>query len=820
MSDATALNPDEIPKFTGDLDQLDKDVSNIGTDATSLWDAGSRIDTAFNSLSAYYTAPEAENLFATTKPVATAGSELCDELETIASALAAYADEIRPLVKKFERLREEAGEFRAAIAHDDKWTEDGDKVDENNHRRSEVNAAWAAFQAAERDCYAKIVSLIGGDPLKVDDRSNKKGMYGYRAEDLDHAKGLPWGDPVDESIPWYRVDEYAWNAVKGFFVDGVWGAIRGLGTLIGVDGWDVAGQAWKGLGQLLTGLTLMAVAPAAFWAAPDDVLPSWIRDSRRAVKQTAKALVAWDEWEKNPSRAAGAVTFNVLTTVFTGGAGTAAKSGGIARAISIAGNAGRIVDPMTYVAKAAGFGLTKVGDVMASLRAVTKGTYVELAGKTYEIVDQPLSADELPAGLTPENSVRMEHEGKVVYLDTRTMVFRDADGTVRESFEDVTKEQSAEQRTGAAAHHEAPAHTEREAVGARAGAHGGESGHAARGDGGWDGPPGNGGTDHLPLASQEPGGGGGLDGPGHQGGGRHDNGHTGGTDPREIMHRQVELANTDKAWFKEHYRANGYRRYATREVFGQRLPTLVRDPAHPERWIAKSDLPPATPARYLDPNPHVSGRAVGVPKKLLHQLNEWAHTRHEAIAADTAAEDHLRHAEQAYADNPTPELEAARDAAETAHSPLHGEMLKQSELFGENVAEHHAIPEAYPGAERIDNGEFGNNRFDQVYRTTDGRLVVVEAKGSLKAVLGERTSHLGNRVQQGTREYFETILEEMQRRAKRVNDPAEKALVKELRIALLEDKVDYVLVKADATPAGRYAGYEMKQFNISEPGIH
>jgi hypothetical protein len=60
----------------------------------------------------------------------------------------------------------------------------------------------------------------------------------------------------------------------------------------------------------------------------------------------------------------------------------------------------------------------------------------------------------------------------------------------------------------------------------------------------------------------------------------------------------------------------------------------------------------------------------------------------------------------------------------------------------------------------------------------------------------------------------------MQRRAKRVNDPAEKALVKELRIALLEDKVDYVLVKADATPAGRYAGYEMKQFNISEPGIH
>ncbi|MFJ8507909.1 hypothetical protein [Streptomyces avermitilis] len=119
MSDDQPLDPGEIPEFTGDLEQLEKDVSAIGTDATSLWDAGTQIDTTFRSLSAYYEAPDADRLFATTAPVAAAGNDLCDELETIASALGAYADEVRPLKNKFERLKEEAAAFRTAVADDD-----------------------------------------------------------------------------------------------------------------------------------------------------------------------------------------------------------------------------------------------------------------------------------------------------------------------------------------------------------------------------------------------------------------------------------------------------------------------------------------------------------------------------------------------------------------------------------------------------------------------------------------------------------------------------------------------------------------------------
>ncbi|MFC6062444.1 ADP-ribosyltransferase, partial [Streptomyces ochraceiscleroticus] len=159
-------------------------------------------------------------------------------------------------------------------------------------------------------------------------------------------------------------------------VDGIWGTIKGLGTLVGFGGWDAMGQAWKGLAQLATGLAISSIpgVGTAFWALPEDKLPSWLRDSRTAMKETGKALVAWDEWGKNPGRAAGAVTFNVLTTVFTGGAGGAAagagKAGAVAKALSVAGKAGKVIDPMTYVAKGAGAGLTKIGDITKGLKGI------------------------------------------------------------------------------------------------------------------------------------------------------------------------------------------------------------------------------------------------------------------------------------------------------------------------------------------------------------------------------------------------------------------------------------------------------------------
>ncbi|MEU5092424.1 ADP-ribosyltransferase [Streptomyces sp. NPDC021356] len=357
---------------------LEKAYGDLKADAGHIRDAGRDVHNRFQGLSAYYRAPEAEQLFASTKPVKDRADTFASGLESVSGALSGYATEIRPLVKKLEDLKREAATFVNSVKDDDDWQYDGGKVGHHNRIRDEITKTVAAFWAAERTCHNKITALFHGTQMVAGDGSDRKDQYGFNADDLKNAK-LPWGDPVEEKHHAWEVGHWIKSFVwDGLIVDGVWGTIKGLGTLVGFGGWEAMGQAWKGLAQLATGLVISSLPGVGtlFWALPDDKLPSWLRDSRTAMKETGKALVAWDEWGKNPARAAGAVTFNVLTTVFTGGAGGAAsgagKAGAVAKALSVAGKAGKVIDPMTYVAKGAGAGLSKIGDISKALKGLGK----------------------------------------------------------------------------------------------------------------------------------------------------------------------------------------------------------------------------------------------------------------------------------------------------------------------------------------------------------------------------------------------------------------------------------------------------------------
>ncbi|SCD45627.1 hypothetical protein [Streptomyces sp. DvalAA-19] len=418
MSENQPVVLEGIPVFTGDLAVLDTKVTALGKDGEKISTATADIHSSFGGLQAFYKAPEADQLFATTKPVADRGASLKSDLTTITGALSTYSDEAFPLVKKLERLKDEARTFLGKVKADDKWREDGDLVEENNNRRAEIAETWAAFQAVERACHNKIIALVpDGKPLKTDDGSGGEGMYGYDAEALKHAKGLPWGDPVEESKPWYHLHEHGWDFLKGVFVDGVWGTIKGLGTLVGTDGWESMKQAWTGLAKLATGVAISSTPLAvAFWTTPEEKLPSWLRDSRTAMKETGKALLAWDQWSENPSRAAGAVTFNVVTTVFTGGTGGAVAGGGkaalAAKALSFAGKAGRAIDPMTYLFKGAGAGLTKISDVMAGLKGMGNIEVPSLPDHIYTLPEGGVRLGDgtvrLPAGTQlPDGAIRL-----------------------------------------------------------------------------------------------------------------------------------------------------------------------------------------------------------------------------------------------------------------------------------------------------------------------------------------------------------------------------------------------------------------------------
>ncbi|QGV80262.1 hypothetical protein [Streptomyces ficellus] len=404
MSSDAPVDPAEVPEFTGDEAQLAAKVKALSMAGVKISTAAGDVHTSFGGLRAFYRAPEADQLFATTQPVQDRALEVGSDLCVVAGALGTYADDIRPLVRRLDELRRAARDFRTRVAGDEKWREDDDLIEENLDRRNEIAEVWARFQAAERACHDKIVALVGGPPLKVDDGSHQQGMYGYDAETLKQVESLPWGDAVAESTPGWQVWEHTGDFFEGFFVDGVWGTVTSLGTLVGTHGWDEAGQAWKGLGMVATGVAISAtpIAGALYASAEDDELPAWLRDSRTAMKEAGKAFVAWDQWQENPGRAGGSVTFNVFSTVFTAGAGgavsTAGRASAAAKAISFAGRAGRALDPGTYLFKGAAASVRKIGDVMTGLR-----------GLGHVDVTLPPGTVQLPAGASvlPDGTLRL-----------------------------------------------------------------------------------------------------------------------------------------------------------------------------------------------------------------------------------------------------------------------------------------------------------------------------------------------------------------------------------------------------------------------------
>ncbi|MEV1019700.1 hypothetical protein [Streptomyces sp. NPDC050264] len=439
------IDPSGIPHFIGDLATLDTDVTNLTTHAGEFRSAGSDVHTEFQGLSAFYKAPEADQLFATTLPVKTKTDAFADDLEQVSTALSAYSTEVQPLVKKLEALKADATAFVNSVSGDDDWRKDQDKVDHNNDLWHDVNHTVTAFQAAERTAYNKIMSLINGTPLTTDDGSHGENMYGYKAGDLDHAEQTPWGSAAEreyEGLAWlgHQIKSFVWD---GFIVDGVWGTIKGLGTLVGTDGGDAAGEAWKHLGQLATGIVISGVpiVGTAYWLAPDDKLPSWLRDSRTTMKETGKALVAWDTWKTNPSRAAGQVVFNGLTAVFTGGSGSAAsgagKAGAVARTLSVTGKVARVVDPMTYVGKAGKFAFIKVGDTFTALKNLHSGASLDLLKR----------ADAFKSPTIPETAIPYldNATGKVVYLTDEGHLLN-SDGSLHQHVDQAPGEVSAADR--------------------------------------------------------------------------------------------------------------------------------------------------------------------------------------------------------------------------------------------------------------------------------------------------------------------------------------------------------------------------------------
>ncbi|MEU6261981.1 hypothetical protein [Saccharopolyspora shandongensis] len=169
--------------------------------------------------------------------------------------------------------------------------------------------------------------------------------------------------------------------------------------------------------------------------------------------------------------------------------------------------------------------------------------------------------------------------------------------------------------------------------------------------------------------------------------------------------------------------------------------------------------------------------------------------------------------------NVTRERDTSPEAQEAKSelSEVQREVTRIGEQFGEKAADD-MLADQYgvdPSQIRTFNG---NGVFDKVVELDDGRIIVVEAKGP-SASLGAREgvgNWDGSLVQQGTRPYMDSILDNMTR-----NGP-DKALARRIKAALEDGDVEYLEVKPtvrevvgpDGKPHHVYSGYNRRKFHI------
>ncbi|MEV0123582.1 hypothetical protein AB0I16_18970 [Streptomyces sp. NPDC050703] len=829
------VDPAGIPQFTGNLEQLAKDASGLRGAATGIRSGGADVHSRFQMLGAYYIAPEAEDLFSTTEPVMDKADTFAADLETVADALDTFASEVRPLAEKLVSLRENARKFVASVEGDDDWTDDGDKTDRNNELVADVTATRAAFEAAERRAASKISALVGGPRFIEDDGSHKATeqtvMYGYDADLLKQAKDLPWGSPVSQTRPDNLGGHLTSFFYDGFVKNGAVASVEGLGRLVGIGG--SAKDAWQGLYDVSAGAGHYLMKPTDWMLDQTMFATEDTADMKRqktAFREFGKAFVAWDQWEEHPAQAAGTVTFNALTFA-AGPLGAVAKGG------SAAAKAGAATGKVGLGTKAAGIG-AKIGTYADPFSAA-----LAVGGKA---VGKVPTIAELTSRLTAKAETTPEIQGvhsvlevgghKVLVKDGQFLPLNAEGRPIRDT---ARSEAASTQRA-------APDHTpsDRNLTLVGTGARGPEPvAHV-------------GGHNPSQATHDAHGGGGGPDSPRHQNNGYADgasrsrpddasftsgatksntgasadsapeqsaaggpnNGEPTAAETRKIQEEHAWKANNDPAWRKKYYDEIGRRLRSRRKVDGVTLAELALDAQG--KFVLKHDLPDGPSETRFGAKPLDRGTA---PDGTLPALDEAA--KHRELSRE------LLNAERSVKKDPSALNKATLDKAQSAFTAEFGSLhnnTKIAERLGTLAARLHVIAKVFPDARRIidlPQTANGAHMFDDVYELgNDGSRLIVEHKApgaDLDWRLGRAdpdpsNPHAGDdgaaqgmRVKQGTVPYIRTILAEMTRRGGR-----DAVIAGDLRRALKQGKLQYVLVQANAPLNGAYAGAVIEHLNI------
>ncbi|WP_420368210.1 TNT domain-containing protein [Curtobacterium sp. L1-20] len=370
----------EIPYTDVDVTGITSGAKELKTVASAVRDGTADIVTAWQPISGVYSGPSDEQLYAAMTPIGPSGTAFGDDLDTAAKALDDFVTEVTPIIAKLKsyvtrgnQLHRDVAAFtpttmtteNGSSATVDSWDQDKTLTDENNAIINGVAAQVVAYQAAERTCANTIRGLSGLSPLHAISADGEDDGLGYGYKALPAGTKLPWGAASErkESCSEKTVD-FLPNMVKGVLVDGVWGTVKGLGTLIGFDGsgfhWETAGTSWSGI------LALTGFNTKTMQKDPELQRESWT--------ELLKATVGWDEWGKDPGRAFGQAVWGIGSLVIpvageAGKVGAAGKVGELAATVGKTGKYLDLVDAGAWASKGLTAVLPKLGDLKGIIKA-------------------------------------------------------------------------------------------------------------------------------------------------------------------------------------------------------------------------------------------------------------------------------------------------------------------------------------------------------------------------------------------------------------------------------------------------------------------
>ena len=332
------IDPAAIPQIPGDMAAPSAHATTVAGVGISFPDTGRRVNSTWQGLAAVYGAPDAAELFAATGPVQSVSASVGEDISAAGgAALNTYANDVTAIKARLEALRAQATTFVDTITAEDDWRDDEGDVEHHNQLVSDVNAAVADFMDAQRRCANTILALYTDQRYTAEngDGTITEHEYGYTTDQLDAVMA------EDGALPWGTAEEHdrgVLGDVGAFFVgikDGAVGMVVGLGGLIGyADGqwsWGNAGTAWAGLGTFALALGVYST-PLGTIADRTVGVPGFEKGELGGTLVNAgKAIIAYDTWGEDKSKAAGMATFNVVSAIVgTKGAGSGLRGGGAA----------------------------------------------------------------------------------------------------------------------------------------------------------------------------------------------------------------------------------------------------------------------------------------------------------------------------------------------------------------------------------------------------------------------------------------------------------------------------------------------------------